>query len=137
MRARIVRLGHTGFSLEHLAAHFQRCVEAISQDLDRFEQHDVHGLADGQAPGKPAKITPEMVTLVYPKLAEQRVWNCDLLSEAIEQELQVSIKREAIRVKLLELGYRWKRRCYSPARTPDPAAVTESDPLIGALKKGL
>lgn len=137
LRARIVRLSHTGFSLEQLAAHFQRSIEAISQDLDRFEQHGLQGLADGQAPGKPAKITPEMVSFVHQKLAEQRVWNCDLLSEAIKQQFQVTVKREAIRVKLLELGYSWKRGRYSPTKTPDPGVVEAHDASIKTLKKGL
>ncbi|AFZ67208.1 helix-turn-helix domain-containing protein [Deinococcus peraridilitoris] len=137
MRARIIRLSHQGFSLEQLAQHFGRNVETISQDLGRFEQHGINGLGDGQAPGQPAKITDEMVTFVQHKLAEQRVWNCELLSEAIKQQFQVTIQREAIRVKLHKLGYSWKRGRYSPTKAPDPAVVEAHDASIKTLKKGL
>lgn len=119
-----MRLSHTGLSLEQLAVHCRRSVETIRRNLKRYQQHGLKGLADGQAPGKPAKITPAMVSFVHQKLAEQRVWNCELLSEAI-------------RVKLHELDSSWKRGRYSPARTPDPTAVTESDASIKTLKKGL
>jgi hypothetical protein len=69
----------------------------------------IEGLADGQAPGQPAKITPEIAAFLERKLLEDRTWNCSQLAQEIQTEFNADIKRDTIRVKLLELGYFWKR----------------------------
>ena len=70
------------------------------------------------------------------KLSETRVWNSTLLGEAIEQAFGVSIKREAVRVKLLELGYSWKRTRYAPGKQADPEVVSEHQASLETLKRG-
>lgn len=136
LRASIVRLNNAGWNATRLAAHFGRNPQSIHNDLDRFEQHGVSGLGDGKAPGAKPKFTAEIEAFVTAKLAEERVWNSGLLGEAIKEEFGVSLRREAIRVKLLELGYSWKRTRYSPGEVVDPKVVAEHRASLETLKKG-
>ena len=46
------------------------------------------------------------------------------------------IKREAIRVKLLELGYAWKRTRYAPGKQADPEVVAKHQASLETLKRG-
>ena len=136
LRASIIRLSSTGFSIEELSQHFQRCTQAIRADLERFEQHGIAGLVDAQKTGKPGKFTLEIETFLKTKLELDRVWNSSLLSEAVKQEFNVTISSEGIRVKLLEFGYSWKRTRYSPGKTPDENVVTEFKADLDTLKRG-
>ena len=93
-------------------------------------------MGDGKATGAKPKVTPEIETFMHTKLAEDRVWNSTLLGEAIDKEFGVSLKREAIRVKLLELGYSWKRTRYAPGKQVDPEVIAEHQASLETLKKG-
>ena len=136
LRASIIRLNSAGWSAPKLAKHFGRNLQSVHNDLDRFEQLGVEGLADGKATGAKSKVTPEIETFMHTKLAEDRVWNSTLLGEAIDKEFGVSLKREAIRVKLLELGYSWKRTRYAPGKQVDPEVVAEHQASLETLKRG-
>jgi transposase len=136
LRASIIRLNSAGWSAPRLATHFGRNLQSVHNDLSRFEQFGVEGLADGKATGATPKVTPEMETFMHTKLAEDRVWNSTLLGEAVEQAFGVSLGREAIRVKLLELGYSWKRTRYAPSKQADPEVVTEHQASLETLKRG-
>jgi transposase len=136
LRASIIRLNHAGWNAARLAAHFGRNPQSIHNDLDRFEQFGVEGLADGKATGAKPKFTPEMLAFMHAKLAEDRVWNSSLLGEAIEKEFGVRVKREAIRIKLRELGYSWKRSRYAPGKQADPKLVAEHQASLETLKRG-
>lgn len=136
LRASIVRLNNAGWSAARLAAHFRRNPQSIHNDLDRFEQFGVEGLADGKATGAKPKFTAEMEAFMHAKLAEDRVWNSSLLGEAIEKKFGVGHKREAIRVKLLALGYTWKRTRYAPSKQVDPEVLAEHQASLETLKRG-
>lgn len=136
LRASIIRLNHLGWNATKLAQHFNRNQQSIHNDLDRFEHHGIKGLTDGKSTGQPAKFTPEIEQFLKQLLEQNRVWNSDLLRAEIETSFGVSIKREAIRVKLLALGYSWKRTRYAPGKTPDPRVVAEHKAELEALKKG-
>ncbi len=136
LRASIIRLNGAGWSAGRLGAHFRRNPQSIHNDLDRFEKRGVSGLADGKAEGAKPKFTPEIEAFLHSKLAETRVWNSALLGEAVEEEFGVNLRREAVRVKLLELGYSWKRSRYAPTKTVDPKVVAEHRASLETLKKG-
>ncbi len=104
LRASILRLSHAGWSVARLAQHFGRGNKTIHQDFDRWEAHKMIGLADGRAPGNPSKVTAEMVAYLEVKLSEDRAWNCEQLSRALDERFEVKVKREAIRTKLVALG---------------------------------
>ena len=70
------------------------------------------------------------------KLAEDRLWNSALLSEAVREQFGVRLGREVIRLKLLELGYSWKRARYAPGKQADPEVVAEHRASLETLKKG-
>lgn len=136
LRASIIRLNGAGWSAGRLAEHFGRNPQSIHNDLNRFEKGGVSGLADGKAEGAKPKFTSEIEAFLHTKLAEERIWNSALLSEAIEEKFGVSLRREAIRVKLLELGYSWKRSRYAPGKTADPKVVAEHQASLETLKRG-
>lgn len=136
LRASVIRLNNAGWSAAQLAAHYGRNPQSIHNDLDRFEHVGVEGLADGKATGAKPKVTPEIEAFMQTKLSEDRVWNSTLLREAVEKTFGVRLGREAIRVKLLELGYSWKRTRYAPAKRADPEVVAEHQASLETLKRG-
>lgn len=136
LRATIIRLNAAGWSVPRIAAHHQRNPQSIHNDLDRFEQHGVQGLTDGKSTGKPGKFTPSIEAFLHSLLEQDRVWNTQHISQEIHQKFNVKLEREAIRVKLLELGYAWKRARYSPGKTPDAQTVSEFKADLDTLKRG-
>ncbi len=136
LRASIIRLNNAGWSAPKLATHFGRNLQSVHNDLSRFEQFGVEGLADGKAMGAKPKVSAEIKAFLQTKLGEDRVWNSTLLGEAVEEQFGVSLGREVIRVKLLELGYSWKRTRYAPGKTTDPAVVAEHQASLETLKRG-
>lgn len=136
LRASLIRLNGAGWGVPRLVAHFGRNPQSIHNDLDRFEQMGVAGLADGKAPGNKPSVTPEIELFLETKLAEDRVWHSSLLAEAVTERFGVKLGREAIRVTLLNLGYRWKRTRYAPGRDADPDVVAEHRASLETLKRG-
>lgn len=136
LRASIIRLNSAGWSAGRLAAHFGRNPQSIHNDLDRFEEQSISGLADGKAEGAKPKFTAEIEAFLHTKLAEERIWNSALLGAAAEEKFGVNLGREAIRMKLLELGYSWKRSRYAPGKTVDPEVIAEHRASLETLKKG-
>ncbi len=137
LRASIIRLNHAGWGVPRLVVYFGRNPQSIHNDLDRFEQLGVVGLADGQAPGNKPSVTTEIEHFLRTKLSEDRMWNSSLLGEAVRKQFGVQLGREVIRVKLLELGYRWKRARYAPSKDADPEVVAEHQASLETLKRGL
>ena len=70
------------------------------------------GLAGSVAPGKASAITSEKEQFLQAKLCEERIWDCTSLAEALLEAFGVRTGREALRMRLRSMGYRWKRtRC--------------------------
>jgi transposase len=136
LRASIIRLNAAGWSVPSISDHHQRNPQSVHNDLDRFEQHGVHGLTDGKSTGKPGKFTPSIEAFLHTLLEQDRAWNTAQLSAEITQEFKVKLEREAIRVKLVELGYAWKRARYAPGKAPDASTVMEFAADLNTLKKG-
>jgi transposase len=135
LRTSIIRLSSKGHSIDWLVEHFKRSRSTVEDDLRRFEQRGIEGLTDGQAPGQPAKITSEIAAFLETKLLEKRTWNCTQLAQEINSEFSTDIKRDTIRVKLLELGYSWKRGRYSPSKTLDTAVIAKHQIELEELQK--
>jgi transposase len=136
LRASIIRLNHHGWCAPKLAKHFSRGLQTVHNDLSRFERFGVEGLIDGKAPGNKPSVTPEIEVFLKRKLAEDRVWNSSLLGEAVHEQFGVQLGREVIRLKLLELGYRWKRARYAPGKQADPEVVAHHQASLETLKRG-
>lgn len=137
LRASIVRLSNQNFSLSRLCLHFGRSERAVRNDLRRYEQHGLAGLADGKSPGAPSLFTAEMTAFVQEKLLEDRIWNCALLLDATLKRFGVRVERETMRLKVRSLGYSWKRTKYVPSKTPNPEVLAEHQASLETLKKGL
>lgn len=136
LRASVIRLNGAGWTAPRLAKHFSRNLQSVHNDLGRFERLGIEGLADGKAPGNKPRVTPEITAFLEHKLAEDRVWNSSLLGEAVTKRFGIKLGREVIRVKLLELGYRWKRTRYAPGKLADPEVVVEHRASLATLKRG-
>lgn len=136
LRASLLRLHRTGWTVARLAEHFNRNIQAVHNDLTRFEQRGLAGLADGCAPGQPRLITTEIEQFLVEKLLEQRFWNAGLLCGTVAERFQVVVGTRAMTNHLHRLGYSWKRARYSPGKTLDPEVIQEHTASIETLKRG-
>jgi transposase len=137
LRATIVRLVAQGWSVAHVATHYQRTVQSVHNDLNRYEEQGVIGLADKPPPGNKSKFTEEIILYIHELLKEDRTWNCTQIKESIFEKFAISISASRITAKLHDLGYSWKRCRYSPAETTDPQVVADHKGELEALKKKL
>ncbi len=78
-----------------------------------------------------------MRELVLKKLREDRTWTCRQLVEAVEQKYKVGVSAEAMRKRVRELGYCWKRTRYVPCKEIDPELEREHRASLETLKRGL
>jgi len=136
LRASILRLHRQGWTVPQLSNHFNRNHQAIHNDLTRFSQHGIPGLADACSPGRPSHMTPEIEQFLREKLLEERFWNAPLLSEQISRTFGVTIGPRALANHLQRLGYSWKRARYSPAKQLDPDIVQHHQDSLETLKRG-
>jgi transposase len=137
LRAQVVRLNAAGWARRRIAQHTGRTYGTICQDLKRWHEHGVGGLADAPATNQPEKLTQEMRELVREKLQEDRTWTCRQLVEAVERRFAVAVSVEAMRKRVRELGYCWKRTRYVPCKEIDPELEHEHRASLETLKKGL
>ena len=136
LRVSILRLHRLGWSIPQLSSHFGRNHQAVHNDLTRFEDHGIPGLADDCPPGQPRRVTPEMEQFLHEKLREPRFWNATLLCEALQEQFQILIGPRALSNHLRRLGYSWKRARYSPAKTLDPQVAEQHRSSLETLKRG-
>jgi transposase len=136
LRASILRLHRQGWGIPQLSKHFDRNHQAIHNDLTRFAESGLLGLADESPPGQPSRVTPEIEQFLHKKLQEERFWNAPLLCEDIEKQFEVSIRPRALSNHLRRLGYSWKRARYSPAKKLDPKVAAPHEVSLDILKRG-
>ena len=136
LRAQIIRLNAAGWSRRKIAAHTRRAYATICQDLGRWNERGIEGLADGAATNQPEKVTPEIRAFVLEKLQEERTWTCNQLIEAVEKKFSVKVGREAMRLRILQMGYCWKRTRYVPCKEVDPEVEREHRASLDTLKRG-
>ncbi len=137
LRAQVLRLSGRGEGVGSIAAHAGRSEASVLRDLARWEERGFEGLADGTAPGNPPRITEEVRAFLGERLSEeQRTWNAPQLAGAVEERFGLAVTPEAVRLRLLEMGYRWKRTRYAPAREPDPEEESEAREELETLKGG-
>ncbi len=105
LRAQIVRLNAAGWSRRRIAQHTGRTYGTVCQDLKRWHERGVEGLVDTPATNQPEKLTQAMRELVLEKLHEERTWTCRQLVEAVEHRFGINVSVEAMRKRVLELGY--------------------------------
>lgn len=136
LRAQVVRLNAAGWSRQAIAKHTKRTYGTICQDLGRWNERGVEGLADGVATNQPEKISSDIEAFILEKLQQERSWTCSQLSEAVEQHFGVKVGREAMRLRLLRMGYCWKRTRYVPCKEVDPELEREHKASLDTLKRG-
>lgn len=80
----------------------------------------------------PAALAASAARFRDENLQEERVWSCNELTEAVEKALGVKVGREATRLRILQMGYCWKRTRYAPCKQIDPEVEGE----LGDAEKG-
>ena len=93
-------------------------------------------MADAPATNRPEKLTREMRELVLEKLQEERTWTCRQLVETVENRFGINVTVEAMRRRVRELGYCWKRTRYVPCKELDPEVEREHRASLETLKRG-
>ncbi len=136
LHAQVLRLSHRGYNVRSIAAYTGRSPQSVGRDLGRWEERGFAGLADGTAPGNPARITEEVRTFMEGKLSEERTWNATQLAETLGHSFGIEVTPEAIRQHLHSMGYSWKRTRYVPNKPPDPEQEREAREELEGLKKG-
>ena len=137
LRAQVVRLNAAGWSRKQLSEHIGRSYATVCQDLKRWDERGVTGLADAPATNQPEKLTQEMRAFVHEKLQEARTWTCGQLVEAVKERFGVEVSAEAMRNRVRALGYCWKRTRYVPCKAVDPEVEQEHRTSLDTLKRGL
>lgn len=137
LRAQVVRLNAAGWSRRRIASHTGRTYGTVCQDLKRWHERRAEGLADAPATNRPEKLTQAMRELVLEKLQEERSWTCRQLVETVENRFGLNVSVEAMRRRVLELGYCWKRTRYIPCKEIDPELEREHRASLETLKRGL
>lgn len=136
LRAQVIRLNAAGWSRRQIARHTKRTYATICQDLKRWTERGLDGLADAPATNQPAKITPDVQAFLLDKLHEERTWTATHLIEAVEQHFHLTVGREAMRLRVRRLGYCWKRTRYVPCKPVDPNVEREHQASLNTLKRG-
>lgn len=136
LRASVVRLNAAGWSRRKIAEHTGRTYGTICQDLGRWHERSMEGLADGVASNQPEKINPDMRAFILEKLQEERTWTCNQLTEAVLEAFGIKVGREAMRLRILAMGYCWKRTRYVPCHEVNPELLREHQASLETLKRG-
>ncbi len=136
LRAQVIRLNAADWSRRRIAKHTSRSFASICHDLKRWNQRGLAGLADAPATNQPEKITPEIRKFLTQKLQQERIWTSSQLIEQINEYFGIKVGREAIRLRLLQLGYCWKRTRYVPCREINPSLEREHKASLETLKRG-
>lgn len=136
LRASLLRLHREGWSAPRLATHFARTEQSIHNDLSRFEQHGVQGIADAPRPGRPVKVLPTHQAVLIAKLEEDRLWTAAQLAAVLSTDFKLQITAQTVRQHLSALGYSWKRARYTPGKVLDPEVEVQHRASLDTLKRG-
>lgn len=137
MRASILRHSNLGWDIKQLSQHFDRHNCSIKKDFNRWQESGVVGLCDGITTGRPPRLSQAMQDFIKECLAQDRIWNTQLLIQALSKQFAVKITREPLRLYLLEMGYSWKRARYSSSKPPPVEEFRDHKASLEMLKKGL
>lgn len=83
LRTQVVRLNAAGWLRREIAQHTGRTYGTVGQDLKRWHEYGVEGLADAPATNQPEKLTREICELVLEKLQKDHTWTCRQLIRVV------------------------------------------------------
>ncbi len=144
LRAQVLRLSHQGWQVERIHSYTSRSSlmlparsrTSILRDFERWNEEGFAGLVDGTAPGQPERITVELREHLLERLYEERAWTAGQLADELDSTFGVRVTPEAIRLRLQELGYCWKRTRYVPHQEVDREVLQEHRAGLDTLKRG-
>lgn len=137
LRAQILRLSHKHMSMQEISQYTGKSYDTVRDTFSRWETQSYAGLADHvEHQGQKSLITQEIKTYMEEKLAEERTWTCQQLSEAINKNYGIKVGSEGIRLRLKEMGYSWKKGRFVPAKRPSEAELKYHKAALDTLKRG-
>jgi transposase len=107
---------------------------AVVNWVQRFESRGLTGLAEGERPGRPRRLSEQQLARVEAALRKSptdfglstRMWDGPTLSEFMHRELKVTLKVRQCQRLFRQLGFR--------LRKPRPQ-VAQADPLLQTAHK--
>jgi transposase len=136
IRAQIVRATARGWARDQIAEYVGYHPDTIKRVCQRFREQGVEGLHEKPRPGRVPTWPPAVEAVVRACLEQDQVWDCTRLSEVLQEQCQVQLGREAIRLRLRAMGYTWQRTRYGPAQAPDSEAIQTAQAFLDGFKKG-
>jgi transposase len=137
LRAKILRLSHSGLKAQAIASYTGRHVSTVLRDFERWEASGLEGLQDGCAPGRRSPLSEQERSFLREKLLEERSWTASQLAEAVNEKFKLRVNRESMRVCLHSMGYSWQRHRYVPVQKPEAEALAAKQAEFDSLKKEL
>lgn len=130
-------MSHAGSSIAIIERSGILSRKTLGLLLERFATQGVECVLERVHPGRSSAFTPEMQALVLQWVtADEQVWNCATLSEALQRETGVLLQPDALRLQLRKLNLSWQRTRYVVAGQPDPGVKALYDQHFEVLKRG-
>jgi transposase len=124
-----------GFSCREASGVLGDAPRTVENWVHRFEEHGLAGLADGDRPGRPSRLSPTQVAEVEQALRQSPsevgvegggVWDGKTLSGYLQQKFAVELKPRQCQRLFRQLGFR--------LRKPRPL-IAQADPQAQAAHK--
>ena len=136
-RLEMIRLADAGWHIPQIAAHFQIPPRRVRLWVRRFLDEGFDALRDQPHPGRPGRLTPELLARVQEELARgERTWTTRQLAAWVAETQGVSFSPD-------HLGFLLRRAKLSSRRTErdlghkqDPEAVAIGAADLETLEKG-
>lgn len=129
---------HLGFSSRKIAEMGMMSTNAVRRTIHLYREGGLEALKERDHPGRASRLTPEVAQDVVQLLAQNdRTWNARTLSDHLEQEYGIVLKRSALTTQLHHLNLTWQRTRYVVAGQADPTEKAEFKAQLETVKKGL
>jgi transposase len=124
-----------GLSCREAAGILGDAPRTVENWIHRFDEAGLAGLAEGERPGRPARLNPDQLVKVQIALRQTPreagvegggVWDGKTLSRFLDQKLKVDLKARQCQRLFRQLGFRFRK--------PRPS-VAQADPKAQATHK--
>lgn len=136
-RLEMVRLSHAGWRIPQIASHLRVSASRTRVWIRRFLDQGFDALADQPHPGRPGRLTPELLELLRLELAKgERTWTTGQLAAWLEDEHGVCFSRDHLGTLMrgAKLSCRRTERDLGHKQDPEEVAVRVAD--LETLEKG-
>ena len=105
-RLEMVRLSHAGWTIPHIAKHFQLTESRVRYWIKTFINEGFDALDSKRSPGPPVKLGATILTHIKLTVGQDgRTWTCAQVQEWLQENYQLCVN--LTRTQLLELPQVW------------------------------